>query len=64
MMSCIFVWQAFRLGNTLSDNGSVTRGLCHITDASLQGLREHTTFFKTADGAESAKMDSRQRSLI
>ena len=25
----------FRLGNTLSDNGSVTRGVCHIEDLSL-----------------------------
>ena len=27
----------FRLGNTLSDNGSVTRGVCHIEDGKLVG---------------------------
>ena len=43
----------FRLGNTLSDNGSVTRGLCHITDGKLTGVTETHNIFKTADGAES-----------
>ena len=42
----------FRLGNTLSDNGSVTRGLCHITDGKLTGVTETHNIFKTADGAE------------
>ena len=28
----------FRLGNTLSDNGSVTRGVCHIEDGKLVGV--------------------------
>ena len=43
----------FVLGNTLSDNGSVTRGLCHITDGKLTGVTETHNIFKTADGAES-----------
>ena len=43
----------FRLGNTLSDNGSVTRGLCHIEDGKLTGVTETHNIFKTADGAES-----------
>ena len=43
----------FRLGNTLSDNGSVTRGLCHITDGKLTGVTETHNIFKTVDGAES-----------
>ena len=33
----------FRLGNTLSDNGSVTRGVCHIEDGALV-LQRHTIF--------------------
>ena len=42
----------FRLGNTLSDNGSVTRGICHIEDGALTGVTETHDIYKTADGAE------------
>jgi len=42
----------FRLGNTLSDNGSVTRGICHIEDGRLTGVTETHNIYKTADGAE------------
>ena len=54
----------FRLGNTLSDNGSVTRGLCHITDGKLTGVTETHNFLKQQMALRAAKMDSRQRSLI
>ena len=47
----------FRLGNTLSDNGSVTRGVCHIENGQLTGVTETHDIFKTADGAESRKED-------
>lgn len=42
----------FRLKNTLSDNGSVTRGICHL-DANdrLIGVEETYDIVKTADGA-------------
>ena len=43
----------FRLGNTLSDNGSVTRGVCHIENGVLTGVTETHDIYKTADGAES-----------
>ena len=43
----------FRLGNTLSDNGSVTRGVCHIENCALTGVTETHDIYKTADGAES-----------
>ncbi|MDO5136149.1 MAG: sugar phosphate nucleotidyltransferase [Eubacteriales bacterium] len=43
----------FRLGNTLSDNGSVTRGVCRIADGMLTGVTETHNIFKTASGAES-----------
>ena len=43
----------FRLGNTLSDNGSVTRGICHIENGQLTGVTETHDIFKTAAGAES-----------
>lgn len=42
----------FRLGNTLSDNGSVTRGVCHIEDGMLTGVTETHNIYKTAGGAE------------
>ena len=43
----------FRLGNTLSDNGSVTRGVYHIENGALTGVTETHDIYKTADGAES-----------
>ena len=43
----------FRLGNTLSDNGSVTRGVCHIENGALTGVTETHDIYKTSDGAES-----------
>ena len=47
----------FRLGNTLSDNGSVTRGVCHIEEGALKGVTETHNIFKTADGAEARNDD-------
>ena len=43
----------FRLGNTLSDNGGVTRGVCHLDqDRRLIGITETFNIVKTAGGAE------------
>lgn len=42
----------FRLGNTLSDHGSVTRGVCHIEDGKLTGVTETHNIYKTEQGAE------------
>lgn len=47
----------FRLGNTLSDNGSVTRGICHIEEGALTGVTETHDIFKTAAGAETRSED-------
>lgn len=47
----------FRLGNTLSDNGSVTRGICHIEEGALTGVTETHDIFKTATGAETRSED-------
>lgn len=47
----------FRLGNTLSDNGSVTRGICHIENGALTGVTETHDIFKTATGAETRSED-------
>ena len=53
----------FRLGNTLSDNGSVTRGVCHIEDGALVGVTETHNIFKTADGAETRDDDGTAEAL-
>ena len=42
----------FRLGNTLSKNGSVTRGICHIQEGALTGITETHNIYKTEKGAE------------
>lgn len=43
----------FILKNTLSDNGGVTRGICHMKDGYLSDVVETKNIIKTADGAES-----------
>ena len=53
----------FRLGNTLSDNGSVTRGICHIENGKLTGVTETHDIFKTATGAESRNADGSVQEL-
>ncbi len=44
----------FILKNTLSDNGSVTRGVCKVEDENLLEVDETHDIIKTADGAEAA----------
>ena len=47
-----FCMAGFILGNTLSDNGSVTRGLCEIdSEAHLLNVNETHNIIKTDDGA-------------
>ena len=53
----------FRLGNTLSDNGSVTRGVCHIEDGKLTGVTETHDIFKTETGAEARYADGSVKAL-
>ena len=48
----------FRLGNTLSDHGGVTRGLCRTEDGWLTHIRETKNIVKTPIGAE-ALIDGR-----
>ena len=48
----------FVLGNTLSDNGSVTRGICHANEANmLTDIVETKNIVKTATGAAIEKED-------
>ncbi len=53
----------FRLGNTLSDNGSVTRGVCHIENGALVGVTETHDIYKTENGAESRSADGAAEEL-
>ncbi len=46
----------YRLGNTLSDNGEVTRGVCTVSDGLLTGITETSGIVKTEDGASSKGM--------
>lgn len=53
-----FCMAGFILGNTLSDNGGVTRGLCIVDEkGQLIGVRETSDIVKTADGAGIAMED-------
>ena len=48
----------FRLGNTLSENGGVTRGICEVDENGyLTGIDETKNIVKTADGAMIMKED-------
>lgn len=53
----------FRLGNTLSDNGSVTRGICHIENGQLTGVTETHGIVKTEKGACSVDEDGNKQEL-
>lgn len=45
-----FATVVYRLINTLSENGSVSRGICRIRDGYLTGIREHTGIIRTRRG--------------
>ena len=47
-----FCMAGFILGNTQSDNGSVTRGICHVNSKKhLLGVKETHDIYKTENGA-------------
>lgn len=49
---------AFVLGNTLSDNGGVTRGILELKDSGeLIGIRETKNIIRTAEGASAIRDD-------
>ena len=53
-----FAMVGYRLGNTLSDYGSVARGVCAVNaDGFLTGIRECTGLEKNGDGARRATAD-------
>ena len=45
-----FAMIGYRLGNTLTDNGSVARGVCELADGKLDKIVERTKIYKTATG--------------
>lgn len=48
-----FAMVGFKLSNTLSENGSVARGICQADDqGNLVKIEELLKIFKTEDGAE------------
>ena len=53
----------FRLGNTLSENGCVTRGICRTENGCLTGVEETSNIYKTEAGAEVRYEDGTVRSL-
>ena len=54
----------FRLGNTLSENGGVTRGVCKLDEnGCLIGIDETKNIIKTADGAAVLKEDGTKTEL-
>jgi choline kinase len=49
---------SFRLGNTLSENGGVTRGICQLdADSHLTGIHETRNIVRTTTGAAIQKED-------
>ena len=53
----------FRLGNTLSDNGAVTRGICRIEDGRLSGVTETHNIYKVPSGAQAKLEDGTSADL-
>lgn len=47
-----YAMAGFVLGNTLSEHGAVTRGLCHMEDGFLSEIKETKGIMKSASGAE------------
>ncbi len=41
----------FRLGNTLTENGTVSRGICHVEDGRLTDVTERAAIRRSADGS-------------
>ena len=54
----------YRLENTLSENGTVSRGVCHTDDEGyLMGMTERTAIGRTADGIAYQEADGSQHPL-
>ncbi len=61
----VFCMPGFVLGNTLSDNGSVTRGVCCMDEEGyLKNIEETHNIVKTEDGAASGDKKLDRESLV
>ncbi len=58
-----FCMIGYRLGNTLTDNGSVARGVCQMKDGMLTEIVERTKIFKTEGGAYFENADGTKETL-
>ncbi len=59
-----FMMVAYRLKNTLTENGYVSRGVCEVSeDGSLKGITERTHIISTCDGPLYTEGDGLYRSL-
>ena len=54
----------YRLKNTLSDHGGVTRGVCRVEDGRLTGIDETRNIVKTGRGAEAEGKELNVDSLV
>ncbi|HML46787.1 MAG TPA: nucleotidyltransferase [Clostridia bacterium] len=62
--SGLYAMVGYRLGNTLSENGTVSRGICTLNDAGqLLAIQEHPRIVKTPDGIRSTLGEEPPRRL-
>ncbi len=54
----------YRLGNTLSNNGGVTRGICSVVNGKLTGVQETRNIVKTDTGAAVGGTDLDVNSIV
>ena len=47
----------YKVSNTLSENGSVSRGVCRVADGDLAGVTEHTKILRDAGGRIVSELD-------
>jgi len=59
-----YAMAGFVLKNTLSDNGGVTRGICHMQDGLLTAVDETHNIVKTAAGAAAGEHEIDVNSLV
>jgi len=54
----------YKIANTLSENGSVSRGVCSVADGNLAGVVEHTKILRDADGTIVSEQDDGSKQVL
>lgn len=54
----------YKVANTLSENGSVSRGVCTVAEGNLAGVVEHTRILRDADGAIVSELDDGSKQVL